>query len=141
MKGTARFMADRRPHHALPPSCSKKLIIVIEQDEQIGTQFVRLIRQETSFQAILARSLAEVRNILQHLKSDVFLLTDATFLEEDLKRLSLFPPEVEPPALLSVAFLSCMYDYRDERDVRNIVKAVKLLLSVRDGTRESPSPL
>jgi hypothetical protein len=52
---------------------TKKLIMVIEQDEEIGTKFVQLILQETPYQAILATSLQHVRTILHHLKCDVCL--------------------------------------------------------------------
>lgn len=106
--------------------------MVLEQDEAIGTQFVHLIRQETPFRAILATSLEQVRSILVHLKCDLFLLIDPTFPEEELERLYLLPEGIEPPAWLSATFLSCTSNHRDKRDIKSIVKAVKLLLSVRD---------
>ena len=87
-----------------------------------------------------ARNLSEVRNILAHLKCDLVLLTDDTFPDEDLERLSLLPAGIEPPELLSLTFLSWTCNYRDARDVRNVVKAVNLLLAVRDGVAGSPSP-
>jgi hypothetical protein len=91
-----------------------------------------MIRQETSFQAILATSLSQVRSILAHLRCDLFLLTDPTFPEEDLERLYLLPEGVEAPAWLSVAFLSWTYNYRDPTSIKSVVKAVNLLLTVRD---------
>lgn len=130
-------MKEKPVHHAASHPFSKKLIMVLEQDEQIGARFVQLLRQETLFQAILARNLSEVRSILAYLKCDLVLLTDETFPDEDLERLYLLPADIEPPELLSLAFLSWTYNYRDERDVRNVVKAVNLLLAVRDGNGSS----
>lgn len=133
-------MKERPVEHAAAQPFSKKLIMVLEQDEQIGTRVVQLIRQETLFQAILARSLSEVRSILEHLKCDLLLLTDEAFPDEDLERLYLLPADIEPPELLSLTFLSWTYNYRDGRDVRNVVKAVNLLLAVRDGNGPASGP-
>ena len=113
--------------------------MVLEQDEEIGSQFVQMIRQETPFQAILATSLFHVRTILAHLKCDLFLLTDNPFPEDDLERLYLLPGEVESPALLNLTFLSCTYNYREKADMKSIVKAVTLLLSLRDPPPGVPS--
>jgi hypothetical protein len=122
-----------------PASCpfSKRLIMVLEQDVQIGTRFVQLIRQATACQAILARNLSEVRTILEHLQCDLVLLTDDPFPDEDLKRLYLLLEGSELPELLSLTFLSWTYNYRNGRDMRNVVKAVNLLLAVRDGAGPS----
>ena len=65
-------MQERPSDLASSTRFPKKLIMVIEQDEEIGTQFVQLIRQETPYQAILATSLLHVRNILRHLTCDFF---------------------------------------------------------------------
>lgn len=121
----------------------KKLIVVLEQDEGIGKRFVQLIKQETPFQGILATRPSEVRNVLAHLKCDVLLLTDETFPEDDLTCLSLPSEDVDLPIRLNIAFLSSTYNYRDSRDMKNIVKAVALLLAVRDspGGVNSPEPL
>jgi hypothetical protein len=88
-----------------------------------------MIRQETAFQAILARNFSEVRTTLGHLKCDLLLLTDDTFPEEDLERLYLLPEDVEPPELLSLTFHSWTSNHRDGRDVRSTIKAMKLLLA------------
>lgn len=125
-------MNDRHIFRDSQPSFSKKLIMVIEQDEQIGTQFVQLIQHETSFQAILATSLHQVRNILAHLHCDLFVLTDEAFPEEDLERLCRLLAGTDPPTLFNLTFLSSTYDYHDHADVKNVVKAVNLLLSLRD---------
>lgn len=84
-------MHKRPTEHAASQQFSKKLIVVLEQDKQVGTRFVQLIRQETAFQAILARNLSEVRSILAQMKCDLVLLTDDTFPDEDLERLYLLP--------------------------------------------------
>lgn len=118
-----------------------KLILVLDQDEQVGMQFARMLRQHTAFQAIVARSLSEVHHILEHLKCDLLLLTDSTFPEEDLERLYLLPAEVEPPALLDLTFLCWTYNYQEAKDVRSVVKALNLLLSVRNAPQELPSSL
>lgn len=127
-------MKEYPTDHAISSPFSKKLIMVLEQDEQIGTHFVQLIRQETPFQAILARNLSEARNILAQLKCDLVLLTDETFPDEELERLYLLPAEIEPPELLSLTLLSWTYHYRDGRDVRSVVKAVNLLLAIHNGS-------
>jgi hypothetical protein len=119
----------------------KKLIMVLEQDRQVGNQFVQVFRQETPFQAVLATSLSEARNLLGHLRCDLLLLTDGTFPEADLECLYVLPGHIEPPDLLSVTFLSETYNYRDERDVKSMVKAVKLFLAVRDASPGVLAPL
>jgi len=121
----------------------KKLIVVLEQDERIGKQFVQLIQQETPFQGILATRLSEVRNVLAHLKCDVLLLTDETFPEDDLACLSSQSECADLPIRLNIAFLSSIYNYRDSRDMKSIIKAVALLLTIRDspGYVISPEPL
>lgn len=115
------------------------LMLVLDQDEQVGMQFVQMIRRHTAFQAILARSLSEVHHILAHLKCDFLLLTDGTFPAEDLERFSLHPAEVEPPALLDLTFLCRTYDYHEAADVWSVVKALNRLLSIRDALQEPPS--
>jgi hypothetical protein len=119
---------------------SRKLILVLEQDEEVGTQFVQLIRQATPFQAILATSVPQARTLLVQQKCDVVLLTDSTFPEEDLERLYLLPPEVALPAPLDVTFLSST-SHRGERNAKAVVKAVDLLVSLRDAPPGVLSPL
>lgn len=119
---SSRFPTTRQVPH--------KLIMVIEQDSLIGTQFVQQIQQETPFRAILATSLLQVRRLLGHLKCDVFLLTDDTFPEEDLECLYLLPGGVEPPELINLIFLSGVYDHQNETDRKSLIEAVKLLLCV-----------
>lgn len=131
------LMNDRHLSHTSPSSCSKKLIMVIESDEHIGTQCVQLIRHETPCQAILATSLQQVQNILAHLHCDLFVLTDGTLPEEDLERLHLLLASIDPPPLFHLTFLSCLYDYHNHADVESIVKAVNQLLSLRDGPASS----
>lgn len=123
-------MKERPSEHAASPPFSKKLIMVLDQDGQIGTHFVQLIRKEAAHQAILARNLEEVRTILAHLKCDLMLLTDDTFPDEDLERLYLLPAEIEPPELLSLTLLSRTHSYRETGDISIIIKAVHLLLVV-----------
>lgn len=120
----------------------KKLIVVLEQDEGIGKRFVQLIQQETPFQGILATRPSEVRNVLAHLKCDVLLLTDEAFPEDDLACLSLPSESIDLPIRLNIAFLSSTYNYRDSRDMKSIIKAVALLLAVRDSSEcvNSPEP-
>lgn len=124
-------MQERSSALASSTQFPNKLIMVMEQDEEIGTKFVQMIRQETPYQAILATSLQHARTILHHLKCDVFLLINDTFPDEDLERLYLLPAGVEPPALLNLTFLSGTYHYQEDRDVKSLIKAVKLFLSTR----------
>ena len=135
-------MDERLAEHPSSHQCSKKLIVVLEQDEQIGTRFVQLIRQETAYQGILARNLSEVRTILGHLKCDLglILLMNDTFPAEDPAQLYLLPADIEPKDVLSLTFLSWTYNYWDTRDVSSIVKAVNLLLAVRDGNGPAGGP-
>lgn len=107
-----------------------QLIMVIEHDEQIGTRLVQMIRHETPFQAILATSLREAHSILQHLACDFFLLADDTFPQKELERLSVPSVSGPPPTLLNLTSHSSTYDYRDEHDLKSIIRAVNLLLSV-----------
>jgi len=126
-------LASKKPTEFMRPlSQTDKLLLVLDQDEQVGMQFVRMLRQHTAFQVILARSLSEVHHILAHLKCDLLLLTDNTFPEEDVERLYLLPVEVEPPALLDLTFLCRTYNYRDATDVRSVVNALNRFLSVRE---------
>lgn len=113
-----------------PSRVPLKLIMVIEHDKQMGTRLVQMIRHETPFQAILATSLLQAHSILQHLACDFFLLADDTFPQEDLERLSVPSAQAPAPTLLNLTFLSSIYDYRDVHDLKSIVRAVNLLLSV-----------
>lgn len=134
-------MQERSSALASSTQFTNNLIMVMEQDEEIGTKFVQMIRQETPYQAILATSLQHARTILHHLHCDVFLLINDTFPDEDLERLYLLPADVEPPALLNLTFLSGTYHYQEDRDVKSLVKAVKLLLSACDAPLSVLSPL
>lgn len=111
------------------PRFDHKLIMIIEQDEGIGTRFVQLIRQETPFQAILATSLSQVRNILCHLICHLLLLTDPTFPAEHLERLYMLPEDLEPETLPPLFWT---YKDQDKADIRSVINAVKLLLSIPD---------
>lgn len=133
-------MKEKPAQRAPSQQFSKKLIMVLEQDEQVGTCFVQLIRQESPCRAILARTLLEVRSILAQVKCDLMLLTDDTFPDEDLERLYLLPVGIEPPDLVSLTFLSWTSNYRDMRDVKSIAKAVKLLISIRELSAGVPFP-
>lgn len=139
MNQVMRMQEKRLADGATPRQAPQTLIMVLEQDEEVGRQFVQLIQQETAFQALLATTILQARTILAHQKCDVVLLTDDTFPEDDLERLYLLPREVELPAPLDVTFLSST-SHQDERGVKVIVKAVDLLLSLRDAPPGVLSP-
>jgi hypothetical protein len=118
---------------AFPPQLSKKLIIVLEQEREIGTMLIQMIQQETSIQTILVTSFAEVRTILwNHLEGDLVVFANGTLSGEDLARFYPLSEDIEPPVPLSLAFHFYTYDYRNKRDVKSVFKAVNLLLSICD---------
>ncbi len=51
-----------------------KRILVVEDDMDFGSVLVRMIQQETPYQALLATTGMEALNIVSHLHCDVFLL-------------------------------------------------------------------
>lgn len=93
---------------------------------------VQLIRQTTPFQAILASSLQQAHTILQHLRCDVFLLSDDALPENDLERLYLLPADIDPPALLNLTWLSLTRDSCQGADMHCMIRAVNQLLSAPD---------
>lgn len=54
-----------------------KLLLVIEPDRTTGGMLVQILHKETPYQAILAISIEDAYHILQHLKCDLFLLSDS----------------------------------------------------------------
>jgi hypothetical protein len=109
-----------------------KLIMVLEQDEQLGTRIVQLIHQETPYQALLATSPFQARRMLHQLSGDFCLLADDSFPQEDLEHLAFSSRETRPNASFSLTFPPSTGCSRAETDVKSIVKAVKLLLSAYD---------
>jgi hypothetical protein len=57
-----------------------KLLLVIEPDLALGNILVQSIRKETSYQAVLASSIADAHHVLEHLKCDLCLLADSLLL-------------------------------------------------------------
>jgi hypothetical protein len=112
---------------------SQKLILVLEQQTEVGERIVHLIRQGTPFQAILASSLLQAHTILLHLKCDVFLLTDDTLPEEDMERLYLLPAGVHPPALLNLTWFSWARNFFQGVDMHRMIDTVNRLLSAYGG--------
>ena len=53
---------------------SDKLILVVEDDEAIGTLLVQLLAQETCYQALLAADGFEALNMVREVKPDLFIL-------------------------------------------------------------------
>lgn len=51
-----------------------KLILVVEDDEAIGTLLVQLLGQETCYQALLAADGFEALNVVREVKPDLFIL-------------------------------------------------------------------
>lgn len=122
-------MQDPQTSHPM----NRKLILVLDHDEQTGRQVVQAIQQETACQAMLATTLAEAQIILKQLKCDLVLLTSDAFAAKDLERLSRLPEEGELPARLSVGSFFWRSHSRNTEEVRSIVKAAHLLLVVRGG--------
>ena len=56
------------------PNTAIKTILVVEDDRSIGLFFVEAIRQETSYQALLASDGPQALKIVQDLKPDLILL-------------------------------------------------------------------
>jgi DNA-binding response OmpR family regulator len=53
---------------------SEKLILVVEDDEAIGTLLVQLLAQEACYQALLAVDGFEALNVVREVKPDLFIL-------------------------------------------------------------------
>ena len=53
---------------------SDKLILVVEDDEAIGTLLVQLLAQEACYQALLATDGFEALNVVREVKPDLFIL-------------------------------------------------------------------
>ena len=52
----------------------EKLILVVEDDEAIGTLLVQLLAQETHYRALLAVDGFEALNVVREIKPDLFIL-------------------------------------------------------------------
>lgn len=114
---------------SVPTRAPQKLILVLEQDKEVGECLVQLIRQSTPFQAILACSRTQAHTILQQLQCDVFLLADDTLPEDDLERLYLFPEGINPPALLNLTWFPWAWKFRHGSDMSGMINTVNQLLS------------
>src|SRR5947199_8450936 len=55
-------------------SMSEKLILVVEDDEAIGTLLVQLLAQETCYQALWVEDSSEALNVVREIKPDLFIL-------------------------------------------------------------------
>jgi DNA-binding response OmpR family regulator len=53
---------------------SEKLILVVEDDEAIGTLLVQILAQEACYQALLAVDGFEALNVVREVKPDLFIL-------------------------------------------------------------------
>lgn len=104
-------------------------VLILEQDEQIGMGIVEQIQRETPYQALLVTSPHQAHHLLRQVAGECVMLADDTFPPGDGDR---FPQEVRPGAERHRTFLFSTYHLVGGRDLKSVVKAVKLLLSVQD---------
>ncbi len=119
-----------KPASASQPS--HELILVLEPDEEIGDTIVHLIRRETPYRALLATTPRQAHRMLQQLTGDVVVLADEVFSPEDLEDVSFLPGEGKPQAAHNRPLLSSTYHSQNAYDMKNVVKAMNLLLRVRN---------
>lgn len=103
--------------------------MVLEPEKELGTRIVQLIQQETPYQALLATNLLQAHRLLKHIVSDCLVLADETFLPEELE--CLHSQAKKSKALRHSSYLSSTYSPAQMHNMKSVVKAVHLLLSVQ----------
>jgi CheY-like chemotaxis protein len=108
---------------------SLKRILVVEDDMDLGSVLVRMIQQETPYQALLATTGIEALNIISHLHCDAFLLDYHLPYMNGLElydRLHATAGHEATPALFLSASTRLPQDEITQRHLKYIYKPVEL---------------
>lgn len=106
-----------------------KRILVVEDDIDFGSVLVRMIQQETPYQALLATTGIEALNIVSHLHCDAFLLDyHLPYMNgvELYDRLHATTGHETTPALFLSASTRLPLDEITQRHLKYIYKPVEL---------------
>jgi CheY-like chemotaxis protein len=122
-------MADQQAYSSEKRISLVKRVLVVEDDMDFGSVLVRMIQQETPYQALLATTGIEALNIVSHLYCDVFVLDYHLPYMNGLElydRLHATAGQEATPALFLSASTRLPLDEITQRHLKYIYKPVEL---------------
>ena len=100
---------------------SAKLILVVEDDEAIGTLLVQLLAQETCYQALWVEDSSEALNVVREIKPDLFILDYRLPGMDGIKLYDQLHAIRELDHIPAIILSASIEEHKDKIQTRNII--------------------